>query len=174
MDLRALYHVSYGVYVVSSPLEGRFNAQIANALMQVTAEPPQIGVCLNKRNCTHEHVSKSGLFSFSILSQDTPLRFIGHFGFKCGREVDKFALEGLEYVVSPRGCPIVLNHCVAWGECEVVSSLDVGTHTMFVGRLVDAAIHLGGEPMTYAYYHKVKRGTEPETAPTYRGKGSSA
>ncbi|GAH77431.1 unnamed protein product, partial [marine sediment metagenome] len=89
MDLKALYKISYGLYVISSRKEDRLNGQIANTLFQVTAEPPAVAVSINKENLTHQFMEKSRIFSASVLCEDTPLNFIGHFGFKSGRELDK-------------------------------------------------------------------------------------
>jgi flavin reductase (DIM6/NTAB) family NADH-FMN oxidoreductase RutF len=165
MDERALFKVSYGLYVVSSTDGERFNGQIANALAQVTAEPIEVAVSVNKQNLTHEFISKSRVFAVSVLSIDTPLSFVGHFGFRSGRELDKFA--EVEYKTGATGAPVVLDNAVAYYEVEVFDELDVGTHTIFVGKVIEAEVLSDGEPMTYAYYHAVKRGKTPRTAATY-------
>ena len=165
MNTKALYNLSYGLYVVASEKQGKLNAQIANTVTQVTSEPPAIAVCINKQNLTHEFITESKVFTASILSQDTPLSFIGHFGFKSGREVDK--LKDVNYKLGETKAPIVLDHSLAYLEAKVMNQVDVGTHTIFVGELVGADVLNEGEPMTYAYYHQVKRGTTPKTAPSY-------
>ena len=165
MNLKALHNLSYGLYVVASEKQGKLNAQIANTVFQVTSDPPTIAVSINKQNLTHEFISESKVFTASILSQDTPLSFIGHFGFKSGREVDK--LKDVNYKLGEAKAPIVLDHSLAYLEARVINQLDVGTHTIFIGELVGADVLREGEPMTYAYYHQVKRGTTPKTAPSY-------
>jgi flavin reductase (DIM6/NTAB) family NADH-FMN oxidoreductase RutF/rubredoxin len=165
MDTSALHTIGYGLYIVGSKKGQKFNGQVANTLFQVTAEPPAIAVAINKSNLSHELIKESQAFTASVLAKDTPLAFIGHFGFKSGREVDK--LKGYNYIVGETGAPIVTDHALAFMEAKVNQELDVGTHTIFVGRLVGAEILGEGEPMTYAYYHLVKRGTTPKTAPTY-------
>jgi len=165
MNTKALYNLSYGLYVVASEKQGKLNAQIANTVIQVTSEPPAIAVCINKQNLTHEFITESKVFTASILSQDTPLSFIGHFGFKSGREVDK--LKDVNYKLGETKAPIVLDHSLAYLEAKVINQVDVGTHTIFIGELVGADVLNEGEPMTYAYYHQVKRGTTPKTAPSY-------
>jgi flavin reductase (DIM6/NTAB) family NADH-FMN oxidoreductase RutF len=82
MNLKALHNLSYGLYVVTSRKGDKFNGQIANTVIQVTSEPPAVAVCINRQNLTHEFVSASKVFTASMLSRDTPLSFIGHFGFK--------------------------------------------------------------------------------------------
>jgi flavin reductase (DIM6/NTAB) family NADH-FMN oxidoreductase RutF/rubredoxin len=165
MNLKALYKLGYGLYVVTSRKDGRFNGQIANTVFQVCSEPPVIAVAINRQNLTHEFIKDSGVFTASILSQDTPLSFIGHFGFKSGRDIDKF--EGINYKMGETQAPVVTDNALAYLEARVTEQLDVGTHTIFVGELVGAEVLREGEPMTYAYYHQVKRGTTPKTAPSY-------
>lgn len=165
MNSKTLYKISYGLYVVSSKKGERLNGQIANTVFQITAEPPVIAVCINKQNLTHQFIQESKVFAASILSKETPMRFIGHFGFKSGRDLDKF--EDLDYKIGVTGAPLVLENCIGYIEAEVVNSVDVGTHTIFIGKVVDAQIIKDEEPMTYAYYHQVKGGISPKTAPTY-------
>jgi len=165
MDVRALWLCSYGLYVVSSKKGDKLNGQIVNTVFQVTADPPTIVVSINRSNLTHEFISASKVFSASIISTETPMTFIGKWGFKSGRDTDKF--QGTEYKTGQTGAPIVLDHSLAFIEAEVVSSLDVGTHTIFVGKVVDCGVLKEGEPMTYAYYHQVKKGKTPPKAATY-------
>ena len=82
MNPEALYKISYGIYIVSSHRNGKPNAQIANTVFQVSSSPIMIAVCLNKENLTHEFVKESKVFSVSILEKDTPMKFIGKFGFR--------------------------------------------------------------------------------------------
>jgi len=165
MNLQALHKIGYGLYVVCSKKDDKYNGQIANTIFQVCSEPPIIAAALNKQNLTNEFVSASKVFTVSILSQDTPLGFIGNFGFKSGRDVDKFS--GVNYKMGETGAPIVLDNALAYIEANVINQMDVGTHTIFVGEMIGADVVKEGEPMTYAYYHQVRRGTTPKTAPTY-------
>jgi len=165
LDLKGLYKISYGVYVVTSGKEGRCNGQIANTVVQVSSQPAMVAVSINKQNFTHELIKESGVFAVSVLSKDSPLSFIGNFGFKCGRDFDKF--EGIEYQVGETGTRIVLNHAVAYFESKVVSEIDAKTHTIFVGEIVDAKLLSDEPPMTYDFYHQIKRGTTPKSAPTF-------
>ena len=165
MNVKALYKLSYGLYVVCSRKGNRVNGQIANTVFQITSEPPTIAVSINKQNLTHEFIMKSKVFTASVISQDAPLSFVGHFGFKSGRDIDKF--EGINYELGETKAPLVLDHTLAYLEAKVIQDVDVGTHTIFIGELVGAENIKEGEPMTYAYYHQVKRGTTPKTAPGY-------
>lgn len=165
MNIKTLQKISYGLYVVSSKKGEKFNGQIANTVFQVTSEPPTIAVSINKQNLTHEFIQDSKVFTVSILSKETPMKFIGRFGFKSGRDFNKF--EDVNYKVGVTGVPVVLENSTGYLECEVIDSLDVGTHAIFIGKVADAEIIKDEEPMTYEYYHDIKKGKSPKTAPTY-------
>ena len=171
MNAKALHKMSYGLYIVSSILDGKLNGQTADAAMQVTSEPKRITVALNKKNLTHSFVKESGFFSLSVLSKECPFKFIGRFGFRSGRDVNK--CEGVNHRIGETGAPIVLDNCVAYADVDVIGSLDVGTHTLFVGEVKDCNILGDEEPMTYDYYHKIKGGKLPDTAATYIKEESS-
>jgi len=165
MNPKAIQKLGYGLYVVCSKKGDKFNGQIANTLFQVCSEPPMIAVAINRQNLTHEFIAQSRVFTGSILSQEAPLSFIGNFGFKSGRQVDKF--KGVNYRSGKTLVPIVLDHTLAYLEAKVVNQMEVGTHTIFLGEIVEGDVIKEGEPMTYAYYHQVKRGTTPKSAPSY-------
>ena len=165
MNLSALHKLGYGVYVVCSGKGDKINGQIANTVIQVTSEPPTLAVSINKSNLTHEYIKESGVFTASALCQDTPLSFIGNFGFKSGRDANKF--EGINYKIGTTGAPVVTDYAVAYMEVRVQQEVDVGTHTIFIGEVVDADVLNDKVCMTYEYYHQVKRGATPKTAPSY-------
>jgi flavin reductase (DIM6/NTAB) family NADH-FMN oxidoreductase RutF/rubredoxin len=165
MNPKAIQKLGYGLYVVCSKKENKFNGQIANTIFQVCSEPPVIAVAINRQNLTHEFISQSKVFTGSILSQEAPLSFIGNFGFKSGRQVDKF--ENVHYKLGQTLAPIVLDHTLAYLEAKFFNQLEVGTHTIFLGEIVEGEVVKEGDPMTYAYYHQVKRGTTPKSAPSY-------
>jgi ferric-chelate reductase [NAD(P)H] len=165
MNTRALHKLSCGIYVVTSTKDGRLNGQIANTVIQVSAEPPIIAVSINRNNLTWEFIKSSGIFAVSALCEDTPLAFIGRFGFHSGRETDKF--EGVDYRIGQTGTPIVLDNAVAFMEARVTQETDVGTHTIFVGQVVDADIINDKTCLTYEHYHQIKGGKTPRAAATY-------
>jgi len=165
MNNAALFTISYGLYVITAGTAERANGQIANTVFQVTSQPATFGVSINKENYTHEFIEKGGRIAVSVISQAAPMTFIGHFGFKSGRNADKLA--GMQTVTGATGIPIVTDYGVAYLEGIVKSSLDCGTHTIFVSELSGAEVLSAEEPMTYAYYHQVKKGKAPKTAPTY-------
>jgi flavin reductase (DIM6/NTAB) family NADH-FMN oxidoreductase RutF/rubredoxin len=165
MNPKALYNITYGVYIVSSAKDGKLNGQIINTVMQVTAEPATIAISINRKNLTHEFISASKKFSVSILDKDMPMTLIGQFGFKTGREINKF--EGISYKTGAAGVPIVTEHAIAYIEAEVIDQIEVGTHTIFIGKITNAETLNNLEPLTYAYYQNVKKGKASQNAPTY-------
>ena len=165
MNPKAIQKLGYGLYVVCSKKGDKLNGQIANTIFQVCSEPAVIAVAINRQNLTHEFIVQSKVFTGSILSQETPLSYIGNFGFKSGRQVDKF--KDLHYKSGKTLAPIVLDHTLAYLEAKVVNQIEVGSHTIFLGEIVEGDVIEEGEPMTYAYYHQVKRGTTPKSAPSY-------
>ena len=168
MNLNMLHKLSYGMYIVASHKGEKLNGQIANTVFQITSEPPTVAVSINKQNLTHEYIKASKVFSVSVLCQATPLPFIGGFGFKSGRDTDK--LKGVNYKLGITGSPIFLDNTNAYLEVEVIQDVDVGTHTIFIGKVIAAEILTEDPCMTYEYYHQVKRGTTPKTAPSYIAK----
>jgi flavin reductase (DIM6/NTAB) family NADH-FMN oxidoreductase RutF/rubredoxin len=165
MNKSVFYKLSYGLYVIVSGQDGKFNGQIGNTLFQVTSDPLTIAISINKENYTHKLIKLSRKFTVSILTQAAPMTFIGLFGFKSGREVNK--LQNVKTKTGVTKVPIVLDYSVGYLEAELMSELDCGSHTIFVGRVVDADVTGNEEPMTYDYYHKVKGGKAPKSAPTY-------
>ncbi len=165
MNRAALHKISYGLYIVTSGQEGKFNGQIANSIVQATSKPATLVICINKENYTHELIRQSRKFTVSIVSEAAPMTFIGLFGFKSGRDVDK--LKDVKTKTGVTGVPIVLDYSVGFIEAELEGELDCGTHTVFVGKVVEADLTGEGQPMTYDYYQNVKGGKSPKTAPTF-------
>ncbi|MDP2929363.1 MAG: flavin reductase family protein [Candidatus Omnitrophota bacterium] len=165
MDPNVLHNISYGMFIVSSNKDKALNGQIANTVFQITSDPVTIAVSINNKNLTHEFITASGIFGVSVLSIDAPLPFIGKFGFKSGRNEDKF--KDVNFNTLPSGCPIVTDYSIAYIEASVINHFDCRTHTLFLGEMTDSAVLKEGIPMTYDYYHKVKRGFTPPSAPTF-------
>ncbi len=172
MNKSVFHKISYGLYIISSGQDGKFNGQIGNTMFQVTSDPATIAISINKENYTHELIKLSRKFSVSILSQAAPMTLIGLFGFKSGRDVNK--LQNVKTKTGLTSVPIVLDYSIGYLETELMSELDCGTHTIFIGRVIDAEVTGNEEPMTYDYYHKVKGGKASKNAPTYIKEGTAA
>jgi flavin reductase (DIM6/NTAB) family NADH-FMN oxidoreductase RutF/rubredoxin len=166
INFETLFKVSYGLYIVCSGDKNKGNGFISNTIFQVTAEPARFAACCNKDNYTAELIQKYGAFSVSIIHKETPPEIFGTFGYKSGRDIDKMAGMSIKY--GDTGVPIVLNSTLAFLEFKLIQTVDVGTHLMFVGELINAEIIDGSkEPLTYLYYRQVKKGVAPKNAPTY-------
>ncbi|MFC2101000.1 rubredoxin, partial [Bacteroidota bacterium] len=123
-------------------------------------------ISCHKNNYTADLIDKSRIFSVSVLQQETNPKLITLFGYKSGREVNKF--ESVNYKTGKSGTPIVLEDVVAFFECEVISKSEMETHNLFIGKVLNAElIHADRKPLTYAYYRDVIKGVAPPNAPTY-------
>ncbi len=166
MKIEPFFKFTYGLYIVSSQYNGKKNGYVANTVFQVTAEPPQLAVSCSKDNFSSDIIDKSGKFSVSILHTEAPKDVIGTFGYKSGKDFEKF--ENVEYFNGKTDIPVVTEGCVAWFECEVVQKLDVGSHIVFIGKVVDTGFTDSNKPpMTYAYFRENRKGKAPKNAPTY-------
>jgi len=164
--LDALVRLTYGLYVVSSRAGDRMNGQISDALMQVTLEPPRVALSVNKAELTHELIASSGLVGVSVLAPSVPKETILLFGFRSGRDTDKF--EFVDHREGVTGVPLLTKDVVSVFEGKVVERVDLGTHTVFVVDVVDGRVVADGPPLTYAYYQEHMRGATHKNAPTYR------
>ncbi|MDR1787076.1 MAG: flavin reductase family protein [Treponema sp.] len=170
MDLLALRNLTYGLFIACTKAgDGKFAGCTINSAAQAASDPPLISICVNRDNFTNACIREAKGFSVSILSQDCTFETIGRFGFRSGRTFDKFA--GFPYALSPAGFPLIETGACGWLECALENTLELGTHTLFVGRLTDCA-PAPGIPMTYDYYHKVIKGKTPPSAPSYEKPGA--
>lgn len=166
MQIEAFFKLSYGLYVVGSKSGDKLNGYIANTVFQVTAEPAQLAISCSKDNYSSKLIEESGAFTISILQQEVAQNIISVMGYKSGQEINKF--EGLNFIEGSKGAPILTDGCLAWFDCKVVQKLDVGSHILFIGSVIDSKlIDETKEPLTYAYYKEVKKGVAPKNAPTY-------
>lgn len=166
MNTEAFFKISYGLYIVSSGNEKAKSGYIANTAFQVTASPPQIAIACNKDNYTSSLIDENKAFSISILKQEATPGIIGLFGYKSGKDNDKFS--DTNFITGTTGVPIVTDESIAWFECKVVNKLDVGSHFIYVGEIIGNDLLIpDGNPLTYDYYRNVKKGKAPKNAPTY-------
>ena len=164
MNKNIFRNLSYGVYVISTTDQGRATGCIANSAMQITSEPATMAVSMNHNNYTNSCITKSGLFAISILSEKSDPSIIGTFGFQSGKDTNKFASVDFDMV---KEVPVVKDAC-GYIICKVVDQLETSTHTIFLGEVIEAEVlDSAADAMTYAYYHKVVKGTSPKNAPTY-------
>ncbi len=163
MNTSAFRSLSYGVYIISTIDGERPTGCVANSAMQITSTPATIAVSMNHDNYTNACIEKSGKFAVSILSETSDPSLIGTFGFQSGKDVNKF--DGVE-AIEKEGISVIADAC-SYVVCKVIDKMETSTHTVFLGEVIDADVLKAGEPMTYAYYHKVVKGKSPKNAPTY-------
>lgn len=162
MDKKALYNLSYGVFILTTKAGDIVNGCVTNTCMQVANDPVRIAISVLNQNYTCELIKQSGVFALSLLDQSCSFETIKHFGFQSGRNVNKF--ENLMTPTDYNGVPYI-----GWQTCSVLSGKiveqhDLGTHTLFIAEVVDAKLLSNNDPLTYAdYQNHVK--PKPETKP---------
>lgn len=161
---KCISKMSYGLYIVSSALDGKPNGQLVNTVFQTTANPPRVAASINKVNLTHDCIKQLGLFSVSIMAQDAPMPFIGMFGFRTGRDFDKFAKAQHKDLA---GCPVVTENALVVYTVKVENAVDMGTHTLFMGPVVEAETLRDAPALTYDYYKVINHGRTQKNATTY-------
>lgn len=166
IDEKSFFKLSYGLYLISSKADGKAGGCIANTLTQVTAVPEKLAVTLSKQNFTTSLIQSSGYFTGTVLTEQTDRNTIASFGFRSGRDVDKF--EGFSVREDENGIPYLSDTMAAVYSCKVVNQLDLGSHIMFIGEVTEAKSLDDSPVMTYDYYHRVRKGTTPPNAPSYK------
>ena len=131
--------------------------------MQITSSPAIIALSVNKDNYTHSCIVKNKKFAVSILSEESNPLAIGTFGFRSGRDCDKFSIIPHEFYDE---LPVVKDAC-GYLICEIYDSVDTPSHTVFFAKVLNGDLLNSGKPMTYYYYHNVIKGNSPKAAPSY-------
>ncbi len=152
IDSSALFKIGYGLYVVTSNDGTKDNGAILNTVVQVTSTPTQIAVTINKSNYSHDIIKQSGVMNINCLSTDAPFSVFENFGFKSGKDCDKFA--GIDFTRSENGLPVLSKYINAFMSLKVEQYIDLGTHGMFICTLTKAKVISDKDSMTYDYYHK--------------------
>lgn len=165
MKLKAFHKLSYGLYVVASEYKGKKSGYIANTTFQVTSQPEQLAISSHKKNQTTQIILDSGIFSVSVLKKEVNMKIIGDFGFMSSTDIDKF--KGINTITAKTGAPIVLDSSVAWFDCKVTTSIDLGSHYLIVGEVLDADEISDEEPLTYKHYREKYKMLSPKNSPTF-------
>lgn len=151
MDKKAMYKLSYGLFVLTARDGEKDNGCIINTAIQAASEPNQLSICVNKANYTHDMIERTGKFTVSVLSEQADFELFKHFGFQSGRNVDKFTnftgcargADGLYYITEGTN---------AYISVTVDKTVDLGSHTMFIGEITDMAVLSDTPSTTYEYY----------------------
>lgn len=152
MDQKVMYTLSYGLFVLSARRGEKDNGCITNTAIQVTSEPNRIAIAVNKANYTHDMVKETGKFTLSVLSEEAKFELFQRFGFQSGRDVDKLADFQEHIARDGNGVIYVTQGTNAWLSCQVVSTMDLGTHTLFVADVLDGGVLSQAPSATYSYY----------------------
>ena len=151
MDKKAMYKLSYGLFVLTAKEADKDNGCIINTAIQAASEPNQMSVCVNKANYTHDMISRTGEFTVSVLSRNAAFDLFKRFGFQSGREVNKFedfnncerGSNGIYYITEGTN---------AYISVKVDKTVDLGSHTMFIGEITDMEVLSDAPSVTYDYY----------------------
>lgn len=160
MDKKAMYKLSYGLFVLTTKLGEKDNGCITNTAIQVTSEPNRIAFAVNKMNLTHDMLMESKAFNLSILSEDASFDIFKRFGFQSGREVDKFEdygepdVDDARYGIASNGVTYIKEGTNAYISGTVFARLDLGTHTLFICDVTDTEVLSDASSATYEYYQE--------------------
>lgn len=149
---RAMYAISYGLFVLTARQGERDNGCIINTAVQVTAQPNRVTIAVNKGNLTHDMIQETGKFNLSVLSEEADFQLFKRFGFQSGRDSDKFAGTEDQVRRGENGLLYLTRGTNAWLSCRVVSHLDLGSHTLFLADVEDGDLLNDQASATYAYY----------------------
>lgn len=150
MDKKALYNLSYGVFILTTKSGDKKGGCVTNTCMQVANNPVRIAISVLNSNYTCDLLKESGVFALSLLDQTCSFETIKHFGFQSGRDVNKF--ENLTTPSDCNGVPYINWHSCGVLSGKVLEQHDLGTHTLFIAELVDAKLLSDNAPLTYADY----------------------
>ncbi len=159
-DLRAMFNIGYGLYVVTTNDGKKDNGCIVNTVTQVTSSPNRVAVTINKENYTHHVAEQTGIMNVNCLSVEAPFSVFENFGFKSGRAEDK--LKDIEELRSDNGLRFLPQYINAFFSLKVVNYVDLGTHGMFICDVTESRVITKAETMTYTYYQNNVK-PKPET-----------
>ena len=153
MDRKAMYKLSYGLFILTAKEAEKDNGCIINTAIQVASEPNQLSICVNKANYTHDMIQRTGKFTVSVLSQKAQFELFKHFGFQSGRDTNKF--EGFEQCArGTNGIYYITEGTNAYISVTVTKTEDLGSHTMFIGEITDMEVLSNVPSVAYAYKMK--------------------
>lgn len=167
MDSKAMYKLTYGLFVLTSRRDGRDNGCIVNTAGQVTTSPNRISITVNKKNLTHDFIRDSGEFNISILSEKAEFETFKHWGMQSGRDTDK--MVSVEFERSTNGIAYITNGANAFISAKVVQSVDLGSHTLFIADVTDGAVLSEDESATYSFYQNNIKPKSRENAEKKKG-----
>lgn len=152
MDDKALLKLTYGLYILTAKDGEKDNGCVVNTVGQLTYNPNKIQVAVNKNNLTHDMILNTGEFNVSVLTENSKFETYKHWGFQSGRDCDK--TENIEFSRSENGLIYLTEECNAFISAKVCSSVDLGTHTLFIADVTEMQVLNDDNSASYDYYHK--------------------
>lgn len=166
MDNKAMFNLSYGLFILTAKVGEKDNGCIVNTVGQVTSQPNRISLTVNKANYTHDMILKTKEFNVSVLAENSKFETYKHWGFQSGRNTDK--LESISFKRSANGLVYIADETNAFLSAKVVSTLDLGTHTLFIADVTDGEVLSQVPSATYSFY---QNNIKPKPASTEKRKG---
>ena len=166
MDNKAMFNLSYGLFILTAKDGEKDNGCIVNTVGQVTSQPNRISLTVNKANYTHDMILKTKEFNVSVLAENSKFETYRHWGFQSGRNTDK--LESISFKRSANGLVYIADETNAFLSAKVVSTLDLGTHTLFIADVTDGEVLSQVPSATYSFY---QNNIKPKPASTEKRKG---
>ena len=151
MNKKAMYKLSYGLFVLTAKEDGKDNGCIINTAVQAASEPNQLSICINKANYTHDMIMRTGEFNVSTINQNADFELFKHFGFQSGKESNKFE-NFLNFQRSKNGISYITKGINSYISVKVNKTVDLGSHTMFIGEITDMDVLNDIPSATYEYY----------------------
>ncbi len=153
MNTKAMYKLSYGLFVCTAVRGEKKNGCIINTAIQVASEPNTISIAVNKANYTHDMIVETGVCNISVISQEAKFDLFKHFGFQSGRDVDKFAdYPASSYKMAENGAPYITEGTNAFFSLKVKQTVDLGSHTLFICEPTAMEVLSDVTSVTYEYY----------------------
>ena len=173
MDKKAMYKLTYGLFVLTANEDGKDNGCIINTAIQAAGEPNQVSISVSKKNYTHDMIMRTGKFTVSSLTEKADFSLFKRFGFQSGKDNDKFlGFDG--WLRGINGVPYITESCNAYISVKVEKTVDLGSHTLFIGEVTDMEVLSEDSSVTYEFYQKnikpkpEKVGTTPKGQTVWR------
>ncbi|MDD7161067.1 MAG: flavin reductase [Candidatus Ornithospirochaeta sp.] len=173
MDKKAMYKLTYGLFVLTANENGKDNGCIINTAIQAAGDPNQVSISVSKQNYTHDMIVRTGKFTVSSITEKADFSLFKRFGFQSGKDTDKF--QGFDgWMRGINGVTYITESTNAYISVEVEKSVDLGSHTLFIGKVTDMEVLSDDKSVTYEFYQSnikpkpEKVGTTPKGETVWR------
>ena len=173
MDKKAMYKLTYGLFVLTANENGNDNGCIINTAIQAAVDPNQVSISVSKQNYTHDMIVRTGKFTVSSITEKADFSLFKRFGFQSGKDTDKF--QGFDgWMRGINGVTYITESTNAYISVEVEKSVDLGSHTLFIGKVTDMEVLSDDKSVTYEFYQSnikpkpEKVGTTPKGETVWR------